>query len=106
MPKFMLNVSYTTEGVKGVLKEGGTGRSATIGDLVAAHNGTMEAFYFAFGTDDVIVIVDVPDDPTMAAVSLAVGASGAARVHTTALLTPEQIDTATHIAVAYRAPGA
>ena len=53
-----------------------------------------------------ILIVDLPDHATMAALSMAVGASGAARTKTTPLITPEEIDRAAGISVGYRAPGA
>ena len=87
MPKYLLNVSYTTEGIQGVLKEGGSGRKAMVDNLVAGLGGTVEAFYFAFGDDDVIVIADLPDQTSAAAIAMRVGASGAAGVSTTVLLT-------------------
>jgi uncharacterized protein with GYD domain len=106
MPKFLLQVSYTTQGVQGLLKEGGTSRRKLVENITAAVDGKVEAFYYAFGDDDVIVILDLPDSATAAAVSLNVGASGAAEVRTTPLLEPADIDAATKISVAYRAPGA
>lgn len=106
MPKYLWNVSYTAEGVRGLLAEGGTSRRATITDLAAKVGGSVEAFYYLFGSDDVIVIADMPDDATAAAVSLAVSASGAASVRTTVLLPSEVIDEAAKKDVGYRAPGA
>jgi len=106
MPKYLLQVSYTTEGVKGLLKEGGTSRRAAVETLAAGLGGTIEAFYYAFGADDVVVIAEMPDDETAAAVSLTIAATGAVHIRSTRLLTPEQIDTAAGIAVSYRAPGA
>src|SRR2546422_5941850 len=101
----MLCASYTTEGIKGVLKDGGTGRQDAIGKLLADLGGTLESFYFAFGEDDVYVTAEIPDNVTAAAIGLAVGSSGAVRVKTTVLLTPEEIDRAAHTTVQYRAPG-
>ena len=106
MAKFLWQVSYTTQGVQGLVKEGGSSRRAMVSDLVAGLGGTLEAFYYAFGDDDVYVIAELPDNVTAAAVSLAVGASGGARLRTVALVSPEEIDAATQKAVAYRAPGA
>jgi uncharacterized protein with GYD domain len=106
MAKFLWQVSYTTQGVQGLVKEGGSSRRAMVSDLVAGLGGTLEAFYYAFGDDDVYVIAELPDNVTAAAVSLAVGASGGARLRTVALVSPEEIDAATKKAVAYRAPGA
>ncbi len=106
MAKYLLEANYTQAGVQGVLKEGGSGRRDAIGKLLADLGGTLEAFYFAFGDDDVYVIADVPDNTTAAAIALTVGAAGAATVKTVVLLTPEEIDAATKQSVAYRPPGA
>ena len=106
MAKYLLQVSYTAEGVAGVLEEGGASRKAMVDNLVAALGGSLEIFYFAFGEDDAIVIADVPNNVTAAAISMRVGAAGAASIVTTPLLTPEEIDEATKLTVAYRAPGA
>ncbi len=106
MPKYLLQVSYTADGARGLVKEGGTARRAAIEDLVKHAGGSVEAFYFAFGDDDVVVLLEVPDAKTVTALSLSVGASGAARVHTTVLLTPEEVDDATQLSIGYRPPGA
>ena len=103
--KYMIEASYTVDGVKGVLKEGGSGRRAAIEQLIAAAGGTVECFYFVFGEDDVIVVVDLPDNATMAAVSLGVSAAGGASTSVRVLLTPEEIDTAARNTIQYRAPG-
>ena len=103
MPKYLLQVSYTTEGVKGLLKEGGTSRRSTIEALAATQGGSIESFYYAFGTDDVIVIADFPDD-TMAAAMSSPSVRPVRQIHTTSLLTPEQIVTATGAEVSYRRP--
>ena len=105
MPKYLVKASYTVDGVKGLIREGGTSRRATVERLIKGLGGTLEAFYYAFGTDDVFVIADVPDAETIAAISLAVNASGAVRVSTTGLMTPEQMDTAAKKTVDYRPPG-
>ena len=104
--KYLWKVSYTQAGVQGIMKEGGSSRRAMVEKLTAGLGGSLEAFYFAFGDDDVYVIADVPDAETAAAITLTVGASGAASIETVVLLTPEQIDAATKKSVDYRAPGA
>ena len=105
MAKYLWQVSYTEEGISGVLKEGGTSRRALVDQLVKEIGGHVEAFYYAFGEDDVVVIAEVPDHVTAAAIAMTVGASGAARIRTTVLLTPEDIDDATQKSIAYRPPG-
>jgi uncharacterized protein with GYD domain len=105
MPKFLIQASYKPEGVKGLLKEGGTGRRKAVEQMTAAFGGKVEAFYYAFGDKDVFVIVDAPDNIAAAAVALAVNASGLVSTITTPLLTPEEVDQATKKSVTYRAPG-
>src|SRR5688572_8532063 len=61
MPKFLIEVSYTAEGARGLLKDGGTKRLAAAKALVASVGGTLEAMYYAFGDTDAVVIVDAPD---------------------------------------------
>jgi len=105
MAKYLLEAAYTTEGVQGVLKEGGSGRRAAIERLISAAGGTVEALYFVFGEDDVIVLVDLPDNATAAAVSLGVSSAGGATTSVRVLLTPEEIDAAAKKTIDYRAPG-
>ena len=104
MPKYLLQVSYTASGAQGVMKEGGSSRRDTVAKLLADAGGTLDEFYFAFGEDDVITIVDLPDHASVAALSMTIGASGAASVKTTVLLTPEEIDQAAERSVVV--PGA
>lgn len=106
MAKYLLKASYSVDGIRGVMKEGGTGRRAAVEKLVANLGGSLEAFYYAFGQTDVYVIADIPDNETAAAIAMTVGASGAASVDTVVLLTPEEIDKAAHTSVDYRPPGA
>ncbi|ANP55869.1 uncharacterized protein with GYD domain [Streptomyces griseochromogenes] len=106
MPKFLIQASYTPEGTKGLLREGASGRSAAVDQIVADLGGEVEAMYFAFGEDDIVLIVDFPDAVTMAAVSLTVKASGALHTRATPLLTLDEIDEAVRRQVAFRAPGA
>lgn len=106
MPKFLIKASYNVEGVRGLLKEGGSGRREAVRKLLESVGGTLEAFYYSYGTDDAYVLVDVPTAQAGLALSLAVNASGAVRITTVPLLTPEDMDAAARQAVSYRAPGA
>ena len=92
MPKYLLKGSYSPEGIKGVLKEGGSGRKKAIQDVAKSVGGKVEAMYFAFGDTDAYVVVDLPDNVAAAAVGLVVSASGLANASTVVLLTPEEID--------------
>jgi uncharacterized protein with GYD domain len=105
MAKYLIEASYTPDGLKGLLKEGGSGRRAAVEQLVHSAGGTVEAFYFVFGEDDVIVVIDLPDNASMAALSLTVSAAGGATSTVRVLLTPEEIDSAVHKKMDYRPPG-
>lgn len=94
MGKYLLTASYTAEGAKGLLKEGGTKRREAAEQAIRSAGGTLEAFYFAFGDSDAYVIVDAPDHATVAAASVAINASNAVKTKTIVLLSPEEIDQA------------
>ena len=105
MPKYLVQVNYVGEGIKGLLKEGGTSRRMAADNLIKSVGGTMEAFYYAFGETDVYVIAELPDNASMAALALTLGASGAVTNKTTVLMTPEEVDDAVKMSPSYRAPG-
>ncbi|MGX1562541.1 GYD domain-containing protein [Streptomyces sp. NPDC055506] len=106
MPKFLIQATYTPEGTKGLLKGGASGRRAAVEQVVSGLGGRVEVMYFAFGADDLVMVIDFPDAVSMAAVSLTVKASGAIQSRATPLLTVDEIDEATRRQVAFRAPGA
>ena len=106
MPKFMIKASYTAEGARGLIKEGGSSRRAVVEKLVQGLGGRVEAFYYAYGDADAYIITELPDASVGLAISLAVNASGAVRLSTIPLITPEEMDAVAKKTVAYRAPGA
>jgi uncharacterized protein with GYD domain len=106
MAKFMIKASYNPDGVRGLLKEGGSKRRAVVQKLIEGLGGKLEAFYYAWGADDAFIIADLPDEKTGIALSLTVNASGAVRLTTIPLITPEDIDAAGKTTVKYKAPGA
>jgi len=105
MPKYLIEASYTVDGVKGVQSAGGSSRRDAVAAVAESAGGTLDGFYFAFGEHDVYVIVDLPDNESAAAVALTVNAAGGARTRTTVLLEPEEVDAAAQRSVEYRPPG-
>jgi uncharacterized protein with GYD domain len=105
MPKFLVKASYNADGARGLLKDGGSKRRAVVQNMVEGMGGKVEAFYYAYGDDDAYLILDLPDAVTGLALSLAVNASGAVRLSTTPLVTPEEVDAASKKGVKYSAPG-
>lgn len=105
MPKYLIQASYTAEGLKGLQKDKASGRRNAVAQAVEGIGGRLEAMYYGLGEDDVFVVVDAPNTGAVAAMSIAVSASGLVRTRTTALMTVEEVDQALAKSVNYRAPG-
>ena len=105
MPKYLFHGPYTEQGLKGVLKDGGTKRSQQIKQAVESLGGRLEAIYFAFGDDDFYFIADLPNNVSAITGSLISNASGTVRLKTTVLITPEEIDQAVKKTMDWRPPG-
>lgn len=104
MSKYLLEVNYTLDGVKGLLAQGGSARKAAAQAAAKSAGGKVDTYYFAFGSTDVYVIADLPDHAAAAALALTVSAGGGATVTTTVLLTPEQLDKSASTKVKYQPP--
>jgi uncharacterized protein with GYD domain len=84
---YLVQVSYNAAGVKAMV-EHPQNREAAVRKGVESLGGKVHAFYFAFGASDVVVINEMPDNVSAAAVTMAVGASGmCAKIETTVLMT-------------------
>ena len=105
MPKYLISGSYVGDGIKGLLKEGGTKRKEAVEQLIGSLGGTVESVHFAFGPDDFFIICDVPDNVKAAAGSLIASSTGAVSPKITVLLTPAELDEVSKISAPYRAPG-
>jgi uncharacterized protein with GYD domain len=106
MPKYLITGSYTVQGAQGVLASGGSDRAAAVAKTATSVGGTLDSFYFAFGSDDFYVTVDLPGNAAAAAVAMTVAAAGGATARTIVLLTPDEVDAAMKLSPSYRAPGA
>jgi uncharacterized protein with GYD domain len=104
MAKFLLRAHYSPEGLRGAVKEGFVSREEYVRGLIESAGGKTEAWYFSYGEEDVVIIVDA--EPTAAvAISLAVNQTGAVRLNTTPLLSSAEMDAARSEMPQYRAPG-
>ena len=72
---------------------------------IEALGGKVESMYYCLGDDDVVVIMDLPDNITAVGLSMNVMASGKVRGRITTLLTVEEADRALGIKANYRPPG-
>lgn len=104
--KFLISGSYTAEGIRGLVREGGSSRRRHFEQNVRAVGGSVEAFYYAFGADDLYAIVDLPSEAEAVALTVGISAGGAFIARTTMLIEPEQVDEAVKKDIGYRPPGA
>ena len=105
MPKYLIQANYVGDGVKGLIKEGGSARRAAAEKAVKSVGGSLDAMYFAFGDVDVFAIVDMPNHASMTAAALTINASGGVSIRTTVLMSPAEVDEAVKMHPSYRAPG-
>jgi len=106
MPKALIKASYSVDGMKGLMTEGGTSRMKSVEAALAGVGGSLESFYFAFGSDDLYIIADVPDHAAAIAMAATVATSGAVSSYETViLLAPSEVDQAMNVTVDYRPPG-
>ena len=105
MAKYMYQATYTLDGVRGLLKETASGRQKAVESAITAMGGKVEAFYYCFGMDDVVLIMDLPDNVAAAGLGMTVAASGMVRGRITPLLTVAETDKALGVKVGYRPPG-
>jgi uncharacterized protein with GYD domain len=106
--KYLIEAAYSHEGLKGLVKDGGSGRRTAVEAAVKALGGRIESMYYGFGTSDVYVIIEAADNVSAAALALAVGATGAlAHYKTTVLLSTDEVDQAAKKSsgLGYRPPG-
>ncbi len=104
--KYMIRGSYTSEGIHGLLREGGSSRRKLFQENVAALGGSVEAYYYALGDNDLYAIVDVPSQVDAVTLAMRISAGWAFVAKTTALVTPEEVDQAITKDIGYRPPGA
>ncbi|RLP24373.1 GYD domain-containing protein [Mesorhizobium sp. YM1C-6-2] len=104
MPKYLVQGSYTDQGLKGLLKEGGSKRRVMVEKLAEEMGGKLEVFYYAFGSDDFVIILDLPGNIEMAATAIVAQASGMVKSRVTILMAPEDVDQAVQRKVDFRPP--
>ena len=94
MAKYLAIASYTADGLRELAAHGATARIEAAKKLVAEAGGSIESFYYAFGSDDAYIVCDLPDNVAAAATTIAAGASGVVVSRMIPLLTAEEIDEA------------
>ena len=80
MPTYIMLLSWTEEGV-GKIKESPSRLDAFKQALQQA-GGSLKGFYLVTGRYDMVAVVEVPDEETIAKLALATGSKGSTRTET------------------------
>jgi uncharacterized protein with GYD domain len=108
MPLYLTKFSYTPQTWARLIEKPEDRRKAAE-SYITSVGGKLHGFWYAFGSHDGYTLWEAPDNVSMAAVSLAIGAGGAlGSQETTVLLSVEETLDALRKAaqVKYRPPGA
>ena len=106
MAKYLAIVTYTAEGLKGLMAKGGSARVEASREFLASAGGTLDSYYFALGADDAYIVCDLPDNVAAAATAMSAAATGMVVNKMVPLLTAEEVDRAAVAKLSYDAPGA
>jgi uncharacterized protein with GYD domain len=106
MPKFLYQAGYSAEGLRGLKQDTAAGRVAAVKAAMKSMGGKLDEIYFCFGKADVMCVIELPDNATAAALSVAVGSTGLVHGTITPLLTAAELDKGLAKKANYRAPGA
>ncbi len=107
MPKYAAMFRFKGETIKSMMARS-SDRAAAVRELAESAGGTLDVYYLMFGQYDGLVILDLPDSASAAAVSFAVSSSGAfSHLETHELVPVEQINALFEKAsqLTYRPPG-
>ena len=107
MPYYLFQASYNSDSWKAQVKNP-QDRSKVIGALLEAAGGRLISFFYAFGEYDIVLIMETPDNATIASVVIAAAAGGAVSdIKTTVLMSAEEgLDAITKAGdIAYSPPG-
>ena len=107
MPRYLIRASYSHQGIADLIKSP-ENRADAVRPTIEGLGGTLVSFDYVLGEDDLVIIVELPDNASVAAFSMAISASGAiGSVKTSALMSAEEAIDAMNRAgrVGYRPPG-
>lgn len=107
MPMYLTRFSYTPETWARMIQNPEDRRTAAA-KYIESVGGKLHGFWYAFGEHDGYNLWEAPDNVSMAATALAIGAGGAlSSIHTTVLMTVDETLAALNKAasITYRVPG-
>ena len=90
MPHYLQQVAYSQEGWEAIVADP-QNRIDAVRPVIEKLGGRIEAAWFSFGDYDIVVITDMPDNVSAAAIAMAFAAGGACKsVQTTPLISPDE----------------
>lgn len=90
MPHYLQQVAYSREGWEALVANP-QNRIEAVRPAIEKLGGKIESAWFSFGDYDVVVITNLPDNVSAAAIAMAFAAGGACKsVQTTPLITPDE----------------
>ena len=106
MRYYLIQASYTPQAIASMVKNP-QDRAAAVRPMIEKAGGKLHGLWFAFGDTDIVAIAEMPNNVSAAAISMAIGASGAMSSHrSTPLMTSGEAVEAMQkaAAVSYQAP--
>ena len=90
MATYIVLTSFTDQGIRNV--KDSTKRADAVRDLAKKFGITAKEFFWTLGSYDVVAIYDAPDDASMTAFGLAIGAAGNIRTQTMRAFSREEMN--------------
>ena len=80
MAKYVVLVNWTDQGIRAVKET--TQRADHVRQLVEQMGGRLDTLLWTQGRHDLVAVIEAPDDETVSAIGLRIGAQGAVRTET------------------------
>jgi len=90
MATYIVLTSFTDQGVRNAKET--TKRADGVKELAKKFGATVKEFYWTLGSYDVIAIIEAPDDASITALGLAIGAGGNVRTQTMRAFSRTEMD--------------
>jgi uncharacterized protein with GYD domain len=89
MATYIVLARFTDQGIRSVKET--TKRADAVKDMAKKFGATMKLIYWTLGHYDLVTIVDAPDDASLTALLLALGAQGNVRTEALRAFSAEEI---------------
>lgn len=90
MTTYIVLASFTDQGIRNV--KDSTKRADAVKDLARKFGVTAKEFFWTLGSHDIVAIFEAPDDASMTALNLAIGAGGNVRTQTLRAFSREEMN--------------